>query len=61
MICKNCGAVIETEQLRYIGGQGYVPCQVCQDETACWARWDKQHGFTDTPALKEMGKRTVAV
>ena len=57
MECKVCGATIDKERLGYVGGQGYTGKQVCEDETACWARYDRQNGLTDTPASKEMDEK----
>jgi hypothetical protein len=54
--CELTGEDVITT-LEYVGGQGYVPQTHCTDEVACWARWDKQHGFEDTPAIREMQAR----
>lgn len=61
LTCPHCGRtgvdVITTQE--HVGGQGYVPQTQCADEVACWARWDKQHGFKNTPAIREMQERRV--
>lgn len=59
--CPHCGHAGEDviTTLEHVGGQGYVPQTLCADEVVCWARWDKQHGFQDTPAIREMQTREV--
>lgn len=50
MRCQLCGA---TGELAGLDG-------LCMDRTACWARWDVQHGMKDTVALREVAARQVA-
>jgi hypothetical protein len=59
LTCPNCGNTGEDviTTLEYVGGQGYVPRTHCVDEVACWARWDKEHGFDDTLAIREIEAR----
>lgn len=44
LICPHCGHCGKdvSKHLRYIGGQGYVEVICCDDEVACWARWDAE-------------------
>ena len=48
LTCQHCGETgldVETECVR-IYGEHYEVRDNCQDERACWARWDKQNDLT---------------
>ncbi|KKM03806.1 hypothetical protein LCGC14_1770650, partial [marine sediment metagenome] len=48
LTCQHCGETgsdVETESI-HVGGPGYVKYDYCQDERACWTRWDKQNDLT---------------
>ena len=64
MKCLNCG--IEDAGVKfhyeYVGGKGYGETgPYCTDQVACWARYDEQHGFKNTPAIMEMQSREIEV
>ncbi len=42
--CKHTGTDVVIKP-KYCGGQGLIPVTMCENETACWRRWDRQHGF----------------
>ena len=47
LVCPHCGSQEDVvKRIRYIGGSGDVTVITCRDETACWNRWDKQHGLS---------------
>ena len=37
------------------------PIALCNNETDCWARYDRSHGFENTPAIKEYAKQLIGV
>ncbi len=46
--CQHCGYVSTTvvQKSVHVGGHAsYVTRYYCQDETACWRRWDRCNGM----------------
>ena len=50
LTCRNCGQPGAIEYPAYVGGQGMVKQVGCNDQVACWDRWNEQHGFVFTTA-----------